>query len=245
MALYDRFTKAIDEFVDIKPLNFKTNPDVNYMLEHTADVCINDAKKKLKYLLENKLISGEDAKSFIQLNDSVGYPKRSLIFDDIVSSFGSLQYIYQSVLAINHFKTLSSSIDIVEIGGGYGGLALAMLFLAPKYGLTINSYTIVDLQSPLKLQKKYLENFNMSTNVNFSDAGGYGADIQKDNLFLLANYSFTEIESHHRSKYENILFPKLSHGFILWNQLKLYDFGFKYSVIPSLYDDPGNYIVTF
>jgi hypothetical protein len=242
MALYSKYTSAIERFIDKEPLDFKQNPDYTYMLEHLDDICIRDARMKLKHVMNNNFVSKEDVIEFIKLNDSLGRPRINHIFDDIYSSFGSLQYVYQSILAINHFKTLASSVDVVEIGGGYGGLSLAMKFFGPRLGLEIKTYTIIDLPSPLKLQKKYLEKLGVS-DVTFSDASGYGQDVKGD--FLIANYSWTEIDPEHRKEYQRILFPKLKHGFILWNHKGLFDFGFKCEAIPSPFDTPGNYIVTF
>ena len=43
-----------------------------------------------------------------------------------------------------------------------------------------------------------------------------GNDIYDDNLFFISNYCFTEITETHRNSYISILFPKVKHGFIIW-----------------------------
>ena len=54
--------------------------------------------------------------------------------------------------------------------------------------------------------------------------------MSSSNLFLISNYSFSEIESEHQKGYIKYLFPKVSHGFIIWNHIALYDFGFKVTI---------------
>ncbi len=63
----------------------------------------------------------------------------------------SLGYIYHSHLILTHLKTCILD-TIVEVGGGYDGLCLALHLFAAKYNVNIKSYTIVDLPSISKLQ---------------------------------------------------------------------------------------------
>ena len=54
----------------------------------------------------------------------------------------------------------------------------------------------------------------------------YGSNINDDNLFLVSNYCFSEIEHNHQMQYIAKLFPKVSHGFMVWNRIIVYNFGF-------------------
>ena len=57
----------------------------------------------------------------------------------------------------------------------------------------------------------------------------FGKEIDKDS-FLVSCYSFSEIPREYQAKYIEVLFPKLKHGFIVWNNIPVYDFGFAVEV---------------
>jgi hypothetical protein len=50
--------------------------------------------------------------------------------------------------------------------------------------------------------------------------------LDKPNLFLVSCYSFSEIPREYQTKYIENLFPKIKHGFITWNNIPVYNFGF-------------------
>ena len=227
--LYKKYTVCIDSIIDTPEFdNFKVNPDYSYMLEHAPDPrqCFI-AEAHLGIAL--KSVSIDAIKEFCALNDSVGSPQLCQFSHDVTSSCGSLRYVGHAILILNHFSNFSNEIDIVEIGGGYGGLAAAVYFFAPKLNMKVKSYAIIDLPSPLKLQAKYLEKLGVS-GVQFSDASLYGQDLS-DNLFLISNYAFSELSGGMRKSYEEILFPKVRHGYIIWNYIPVYNFGFEYEQI--------------
>jgi hypothetical protein len=101
----------------------------------------------------------------------------------------------------------AAAMDIVEVGGGYGGLCLAVHHFAPKYGVRINSYTICDLTNINRLQQLYLNHVNPYIKVEFVDAATYGANIPRDNMFLISNYCFSEIGESHQALYQQKLLP--------------------------------------
>ena len=127
----------------------------------------------------------------------------------------------------------NEGIDIVEIGGGYGGLCLCLHYFAPSFDINIKSYTIIDLTDVLRLQKMYL-NSNGIQNVNFEDTVTYGKNIDKKNMFFISNYAFTELHRDKQNQYLQDLFPKVKHGFMCWNMIDYYDFGFKTYVIDEI-----------
>jgi hypothetical protein len=115
-----------------------------------------------------------------------------------------------------------NNIDIIEIGGGYGGLCFFMYKLAKLFNITINTYAIFDLPNPLMLQKKYLEKVNIN-GVNFVELDSI-KNIN-ENSFLISNYAFSEISFDLRQKYSiSVLNPYTSHGFLAWNNIPVYSF---------------------
>jgi hypothetical protein len=115
----------------------------------------------------------------------------------------------------------------VEIGGGYGGLCFAIHFFSKKYDIQISNYRIIDLDEPLKLQQMYLKNFPLSFQVSSEKAETFGQNIHSKDLFLISTYCFSEIHIDLQTQYRNILFPKVGHGFIIWNHIPFYNFGFE------------------
>jgi len=77
----------------------------------------------------------------------------------------------------------------------------------------------------IELQKLYLSNFDLSFPIDFVSSNTYGENICNNDVFLISNYCFSEINSYNQKNYIDILFPKVKHGFIIWNHIPLYNFG--------------------
>ena len=63
-------------------------------------------------------------------------------------------------------------------------------------------------------------------NIYCVDAEMCGKNIDRNNMFLISNYCFSEISPEYQKEYITHLFPKVTHGFMAWNHIKPYDFGF-------------------
>ena len=223
-ACYSQYEAYVSQIIKTEDLSsFKSNNSYTYMLEHVTK---DDGSKYLKLLKE--LLTDSEIESFCNLNDSLGNPTRFTYANNIVCSPTSLRYLYHAHLALKHIQQKKLS-DIVEIGGGYGGLYLAIDFLSKKYRFKINSYHIIDLKNITILQKLYTSKFHTEIPLFVSDASLFGNDIDKTNLFLISNYCFSEIPKDLQYKYIEILFPKVLHGFITWNHKYTYNFGFSYT----------------
>jgi hypothetical protein len=66
----------------------------------------------------------------------------------------------------------------------------------------------------------------MNYPVIFSPSTLFGSNIQKDNLFLISNFCFSELPEEYRNQYIYNLFPKVANGFMAWNMIPVYNFGF-------------------
>jgi len=212
---------------NISTINFKSNNNYNGILEHVS----NEQGKEYIDLINETItsvfpeISIEDIKGYLILNDKYGDPKKhTFILSDnstVRCSPTSLRYVYHSLLILHYYKFRNNKLDIVEVGCGYGGLFLAINHFAPILNISIGHYYFIDLPEICDLINNYISAHRDMINISYSthSAFKYGSEIDKTDLFLISNYCFTEIEQKHRDKYIEILFPKVMHGFIVWQTI--------------------------
>jgi hypothetical protein len=229
---YDRYARYVDTICDLNDLSsFKRKEDYTYMLEHVNQ---EQGHQYLRCLQTNTNLTLTTLQGYCKLNDSIGNPEISN-YGDIQCSPSSLRYLYHAHLILTHFKSFNEpSYNFIEIGGGYGGLCLAIQTLAPLYDVSIKSYTIIDLPAPSRLQEKYLRNFSLQAPVIYLQSGKFGADAQQENYYLISNYCFSEIRLDFQTQYIQYLFPRVIHGFMAWNNIPTYDFGFQLKVEPEM-----------
>ena len=234
MTSYERFSDYVGDICSSNNLSdFKSNPNFTYMLEHVSK---KSGGEYLQCILHRTSIPKDMIIEFCNLNDSVGSPMKEH-YDKLDTSVSpsSLRYIYQSHLILTHIKNSGiSDTNAIEVGGGYGGLCLALHFFANIYGVRFRSYTICDLTNIIRLQGVYLKTIAPTLNIEFADANTYGENIHYEDMFLISNYCFSEISKEHRDLYQQKLFPNVTHGFIAWNHIPIYDFGFTLHVEPEI-----------
>ena len=221
--MYQTYCQYIRSIVDSKDLsNFKGNPAYQGILEHVSPEL---GKKYYESILHSHGLSRDAILSFCKKNDQIGSPKLSLI-DGMLLSPSSLRYVCHALLILSHcvrVKNLTPS--MVEVGCGYGGLALAIDTFSSMFGVTVKSYTMIDLDDPLSFQKLYLSHHTTSFPIYFESASTYGSNVKGNDNFLISNYCFSEVHSQIQQNYLRTLFPKCCNGFLLWNHVKLFDIG--------------------
>jgi len=228
LDLYDRYHNFVQQILNKNDgdgiTTFKRHPDYRYMLEHVSP----DQGQLYLNIIFSKFpnITMEMIMSFCKLNDSIGSPKMSeYIFG--YASPTSIRYILHTLLILEYIELLNLKIcnlKLIELGGGYGGLCLCMNYFSK---IKLN-YTIIDLKYIGQLQKKYLE----MNEINVNCLEPFGESLEGDDYFLISNYCFAEINITLQEKYIELLFPKVSYGFITWNEyLDPYDFGFDCNII--------------
>ena len=160
--MYDSYTNYIESFIDndTSTWNFKSNSNYTGILEHVSknygDSYLDEISNRFDELYNtNKQLLLE----LCIMNDSCGNPKKHNFDNFLCCSPSNLRYILHSLLILKFMKDCNlNNVDIVEIGGGYGGLCFFLHKLSYLFSININSYSMFDLQQPLLLQKKYLEN---------------------------------------------------------------------------------------
>ena len=230
--------------------DFKSNTEYTEILENLGkyygNLYLEQLKKQFpKFFYKHKKYLIE----VCEMNDLYGKPKLRPFTSFIPCSATNLRYILHSLLILTFMSNHKlNNLDIIEIGGGYGGLSLFMHKISPLFKINIISYTIIDLPEISLLQKTYLDALDMSKNMNFYNINNY--KNLKENSFLISNYAYSEISIELQQEYtEKILNPYISYGFLVWNYIKLYDF-IKSKIILKEYEEPDtshnntNYYVT-
>jgi hypothetical protein len=220
---YEKYSEYINSLTNID--NFKSNHLYEEILEH---VSYEKGKEYLSLIISQTPFTKEDIINYCNQNDIYGGGKKHN-YDFITTSPTNFRYIFHSYLILTHMNSLElNNINIVEVGCGYGGLCLAMSYFSKILNISINSYNLIDLPAISRLQQLYLVNHDINFTTKFHSAFEYGKDIELDKLFLISNYCFSEISKEHQDNYIEKLFPKVEHGFMVWNFIPLYFFGFFY-----------------
>ena len=170
--MFDDYTNYIESFVetDVNEWSFKSNPTYCYILEHVTEVL------GILYLLEISNRFSElynNNKQFLinlcKINDTYGKTIQYDYEGFTECSPTNLRYILHSLLILTYMKECNlNDVDVIEIGGGYGGLCFYIFHISSLFGINIKSYSMLDLKAPMNLQKKYLECLNID-NVNLDD----------------------------------------------------------------------------
>lgn len=223
---YQAYVKAITSLRDLS--SFKGSSTYREILEHVSP----ELGEAFFTALEKTPISRADLRAFCLKNDSVGKPHLHRFGPDFEASPTSLRYAFHAHLILAYLRRLGQTdpVPIVEVGGGYGGLYIAIETFAPLYGVKLASYTIVDLPEVIELQRQYTALLPCQTPLTLLSAETFGADAPAD-AFLVSNYAFSELTADLRAEYQRVLFPKIRHGFMTWNAIPVYDFGFQTIVL--------------
>lgn len=219
---YSNYIKLICDNNDLT--NFKFNNIYRSILEHTSQ---DLGYEYYKLLYREKKIPNKEIINFSLLNDKIGNPIKD---DYYIGKFSSsnFRYIYHTYLILSYLNKLNiDKVKIVEIGGGYGGLCLCLNYFKNFFNINIEKYYLIDLEQPIRLQKKYLDLHNIK-NIEVINSSTFGENINDSELFLISNYSFSEISDELQKKYIKLLFPKVNHGFMCWNCIPTYNFGFDF-----------------
>jgi len=224
---YSKYVEYVKQICDSKNLeNFKNHKAYGDILEH---VSYEHGLEYLECIKTQTSYKMKDVVLFCLKNDSVGLPRRSEyvfeVYGKMKVSPTSLRYVYQSHLILAHLQALGNVNGIenlVEIGGGYGGLCVALHHFAGYYpGVKINRYTIIDLSEVIRLQKMFHQAISMREDIRYVDASTYGKDIEVRGMFCVSNYCYSEISGDNQRGYRDWLFPKVSHGFMCWNNSRV------------------------
>lgn len=222
---------------------FKHHPRIIDIFEHVSD----QSGHEYYSLLQTTSLINQQIRQYCEKNDLIGGGTKYMYGPEWRTSPTNFRYLYHAHLVLTHLRQLSPNLPLdewieqsmVEVGCGYGGLCLAIIDLAPHYHIQIPHYHLIDLPAISELQKQYHTRIHeripntSNTILSYHSAFEYGKDIpDKHGLFFISNYCFSEISAEHQEHYRTHLLtqPYVSHGFMAWNHIPLYDFGYSSSL---------------
>jgi len=201
----------------------RQGPGYSNVLEHAG---LGEARRQLEHL-RTRLLPLYTHIAQWKISDVVGTPLVN-DFGGHVGSMSTSTVRYVAVLgdiltAIMTFAEPKRSStgeafegwDVAEIGGGYGGQALALHLAMPR----LRSYTIFDLPVVGQLQKRFLNHFpNAARKTIFASSD----DLRGQHFDLcLSNFAYSELSEELRKLYMEGLFAHCDRGFILDNHFAL------------------------
>jgi len=214
-SIYDKWKKVCNHIVDNKLTDWKRLPDVTTILEHLS---YEHAKVYLSNLVENDGVNPQVIQKLCSLNDQFGNANVQKFENGILSSPSSIRYVRHAFDICNLIKSKNyTKVNIIEIGGGYGGLCLILNQLSKIMGIDIDKYFIYDLPETQKLQRYYI---NSSNNVRWKPANTFGKNfITNDGEIniLVSCYCLSEIEDVYKLEYLENLLHKINGAYLAWN----------------------------
>ena len=204
------------ERTDIDPKifqNFKNSSQFTDILEHVDEKHGHKYEEQIKKEFSKEVV---EFKELIAKNDSIGNPLKC-DYGRLSMSPTNLRYIYQALLigskCNNWFN--KPSIKIIEIGGGYGGLAFYIKNILRDFNI---NYTIIDLPEPGKLQKKFL---TVAGVPGVRIISCFDIDSISDESFdlVISNYCLSEVGLENQREYFEKLIKKCDKKFFIWNYL--------------------------
>lgn len=129
----------------------------------------------------------------------------------------TLRYICFGLQLFNVINsTGKKDISIIEIGGGYGGQCKILSDICLQFNISINKYTIIDLEHVSKLQNKYLDMLNVNNFVAIPNTNCIELLDNEYDLFI-SNYALGEFETMVQDFYIDNVLSKCKKSFITWN----------------------------
>ncbi len=222
-SIYGWYRQAVRVAIQQKPEDwtFKRDDGYRQVLEHV------DAAQGRAFLdwcaTTETTLDWEVVVRLANLNDSFGAPFTADYPGLGQFSPSNWRYLCHALKVWRHIDNLGlEDVDIIELGGGYGGLALYVRGLAAGRDVRLGNYTLVDLPEASILQVK----FAAATSTRAQVINGLDADsigwVLKDGTkgpprLLVSAYAFSEFDQEMRDWYAERLIRHCEHGLIVWN----------------------------
>lgn len=187
---------------------FKRNKNVSKIVGDVPSKFLNGY---LSNILKHEKVDWDEIK---RLND-IGCDRNfrfSVEGRRLEMSCTTLRYVMFALEILEHMRGKNlKEVDVVEIGGGYGGQACMMYLLSKD--IKIKSYTILDLPEVNNLQKHFIKEWNSELDVACTTLENFTGSPN----FLISNYALGEFDKDTQNTYIEKLVKNVEHGFICWN----------------------------
>lgn len=197
-------------------INFKISNNYNAILEHVTKELGEKYNFYIKKEFNNTI---NDFLNLIIKNDSIGSPFKCEI-DNFILSPSNLRYIYHTLLIQSKISNWfhKDEINIIEIGGGYGGLCFYLKNIISNFKI---NYTIVDLPNANILQSMFLS--KQEINCDLVSCFELNNLLNKKFDLVISNYCLSELSSENRKEYFNKVICYCDKEFYVWNSNDLSD----------------------
>jgi Methyltransferase domain len=183
---------------------FKRHPAYTPVLEH---VTCDEGRTYLEIALQQTPHFASLLETFRE-NDRFGDPQTCDYGGNGRFSPTTLRYVKVASDLASFFGSLDGY-TILEIGCGYGG----QCFVTNR-AFAPSSYTLVDLEPCLRLQRTYLERLGVP-NTRFATAAELPDDGQYD--LVISNYAFTECVRGVQNDYLDRVLRRAARGYVTCN----------------------------
>lgn len=225
---------------------FKRDANFTVILEHTSE----EASRVFLQRILNEFPDYINKINWDRVaeNDKLGTPIL-LEYPDVPSknklySPSTIAYAFKALDILRHMKASNlTDVNVLEIGAGYGGQCKMIFDMAPLFNINIESYTLVDLYHPTKLQKKYLSRLGYTDKIfyqAFELLEDGKASLNKFD-YLISIYALSEFTQRIRDVYLNLLGSDYKY-YILWNTPASYEV-YSDSIIEQEYPKTGPFNV--
>lgn len=180
--------------------NFKRDPALREVWEH-----ISESQGKAYLYVTKGLDPHCDFHPAI-VNDRFGNPFLMELSYDFKISPGTSRYVWMAYMLKRLFGSRMDGMDIVEIGGGYGGLAVVLhQYFKP------DQYEIFDLPEPAALQLEYAAANDLELQI------GSLCQERKSSL-AISTFALSELSDEQQAEYADKVLRHADRGFIVSNE---------------------------
>lgn len=257
---YDGYRRVLASQAALSPdeWTFKRDPAYRQILEHVTQLqAVQFLDLAQREFPDEWGAVADLLPHLVDENDQYGRPIPELIPAFGICSPSNMRYLFHALLTLRAIDALEQGqIHIVELGGGYGGLALYVQRLQYLFKTRVTTYTIVDVPEACALQAAIAEQLGLSLRV-FS---GLGAEEMAKALlpddgrqrFFVSAYGFAEFRAQFQEWYAERLIRHCQHGLLVWNYDPYWDnpvyqfVNVPLTVVPERpLTGPGNAFVSF
>lgn len=213
--------------------NFRNRNDVINVLEVAHDVLGMVYLHELLRRVDWNLLKELNWKRMLE-NDNIGSPKK-WSFEEQLKPALNLESYYMAPTTIRYICTgidilkrhRGETLNIVEIGSGYGGQCKILFDLAPNFNVTIKSYKLIDLNNAAKLSQKFLSDLNVpQTTISYVCYEDLSSTPNASEAFdlCISNYSLAEVPRDVQDFYMDSIVKNSKGVYCVWNSVNIHPY---------------------